>query len=242
MDKRIKNILIEYADKYENHDFIGNDPIQFPHRFSLKQDIEVSGLLTAIMSFGNRKQIIKKANLLHDIMESSPYKYVLSKEWENDFHKDRKDSFYRMLSYSDFHKYFSLLHSIYSEHSSLEDALLSSKEKTAVDKLCVLMGVSNKSPQKKLNMFLRWMIRQNSSVDFGIWSSFNPAELIIPMDVHVCNVSYLLGLTPNKTYSLNNAKRITKALSEIFPNDPCKGDFALFGIGVNNDEDVLKLL
>lgn len=241
MDNKIKNILLQCAEKYETHDFIGDDPVQFPHRYTDHKDIEISGLLTAIMSFGNRKQIIKKANILHKEMGSSPYRYVMSREWEKTFRADDKSSFYRMLSHADFNSYFRTLYDVYTNYENLEQSLLSQDFGTPMDRLCKLMNVSNKSPQKKLNMFLRWMIRQNSLVDFGIWKQFKASELIIPMDVHVCNVSYLLGLTSTQTFSLSNAKRITQALNEIFPDDPCKGDFALFGIGVNKDDIVVNL-
>ena len=155
---------------YHRADFIQSDPVQFPHRYTLKQDIEVSGLLTAIMSFGNRKQILKKADELHGLMGDSPYQYVLSK-----------------------------------------------------------------SPQKKLNMFLRWMIRRDSAVDLGIWESFDRRDLIVPLDTHVCRVAHYFKLTDAETFSLKNARQITAALAEVFPDDPCLGDFALFGLGVNGE-------
>ena len=99
---------------------------------------------------------------------------------------------------------------------------------------CRLLGVSDKAPQKKLNMFLRWMIRRDSEVDFGIWTSFSPCDLLIPLDTHVCEVAHRLHLTRSKSYTLNNAKAITRALAEVFPDDPCLGDFALFGYGIND--------
>ena len=96
------------------------------------------------------------------------------------------------------------------------------------------MQVSDKSPQKKLNMFLRWMIRRDSEVDFGLWQKYSPSQLIIPLDVHVCRRAFELGLIDKETFSLANARKITDALASIFPGDPCLGDFALFGYGVNN--------
>ena len=124
MTKDIKKKLQEWAATYHCADFIQNDPVQFPHRYTLKQDIEISGLLTAIMSFGNRRQILKKADELHACMGASPYQYVLSRRWEKDFPVKERRSFYRMLSYADFHSYFERLHTAYSGYDSLEDALL----------------------------------------------------------------------------------------------------------------------
>lgn len=209
MTEKTRLQLLAWAREYHCAAFIQGDPVQFPHRYTQKQDIEVSGLLTAIMSFGNRKQILKKADGLHGLMGASPYRYVLSCRWKEDFLPTDRSSFYRMLSHADFYTYFARLYAAYTRF------------------------VSAKSPQKKLNMFLRWMIRKESEVDFGIWKSFDHRDLLIPLDTHVCRVAYLLGLTDTETFSLKNARNITEALAEVFPDDPCLGDFALFGSGVN---------
>lgn len=209
MTEKTRLQLLAWAREYHCAAFIQGDPVQFPHRYTQKQDIEVSGLLTAIMSFGNRRQILKKADGLHGLMGASPYRYVLSCRWKEDFLPTDRSSFYRMLSHADFYTYFARLYAAYTRF------------------------VSAKSPQKKLNMFLRWMIRKESEVDFGIWKSFDRRDLLIPLDTHVCRVAYLLGLTDTETFSLKNARNITEALAEVFPDDPCLGDFALFGSGVN---------
>lgn len=234
MTEDIKNKLLMCAEIYHCAGFIASDPVQFPHRYTLKQDIEISGLLTAIMSFGNRKQIRKKADELHGLMGDSPYQYVLSCQWKEDFPAGVKDSFYRMLSYSDFHGYFQRLYAAYSRFDSLEDALRVYPG-IPMEKLCAFLEVSAKSPQKKLNMFLRWMIRRGSKVDFGIWESFDRKDLIVPLDTHVCRVAHYFNLTDSETFSLKNARQITAALAEVFPDDPCLGDFALFGLGVNGE-------
>lgn len=232
MTKETELQLRAWAKEYHCIRFIENDPVQFPHRYSLKQDIEVSGLLTALMSFGNRKQILKKAEELHRLMGDSPHWYVLSRRWTQDFLPTNRNSFYRMLSYADFYGFFARLYDAYSCFGSLEDALLQYSG-IPMERLCAFLEVSAKSPQKKLNMFLRWMIRRESEVDFGIWQRFDCRDLVIPLDTHVCRVAYLLGLTDTETFSLKNARHITAALAEIFPDDPCLGDFALFGSGVN---------
>ena len=219
---------------YHRADFIQSDPVQFPHRYTLKQDIEVSGLLTAIMSFGNRKQILKKADELHGLMGDSPYQYVLSCQWEKDFPSGASNSFYRMLSYADFYGYFQRLYIAYTQFESLEEALMLYPG-IPMEKLCAFLEVSAKSPQKKLNMFLRWMIRRDSEVDLGIWESFDRRDLIVPLDTHVCRVAHYFKLTDTETFSLKNARQITAALATVFPDDPCLGDFALFGLGVNGE-------
>ena len=219
---------------YHRADFIQSDPVQFPHRYTLKQDIEVSGLLTAIMSFGNRKQILKKADELHGLMGDSPYQYVLSCQWEKDFPSGATNSFYRMLSYADFYGYFRRLYIAYTQFESLEEALMLYPG-IPMEKLCAFLEVSAKSPQKKLNMFLRWMIRGDSEVDLGIWESFDRRDLIVPLDTHVCRVAHYFKLTDTETFSLKNARQITAALATVFPDDPWLGAFALFGVGVNGE-------
>ena len=219
---------------YHRADFIQSDPVQFPHRYTLKQDIEVSGLLTAIMSFGNRKQILKKADELHGLMGDSPYQYVLSRQWERDFPPGATGSFYRMLLHADFYGYFQRLYIAYTQFESLEEAL-KTYPGIPMEKLCAFLEVSAKSPQKKLNMFLRWMIRRDSEVDLGIWKSFDRRDLIVPLDTHVCRVAHYFKLTDTETFSLKNARQITAALATVFPDDPCLGDFALFGLGVNGE-------
>lgn len=227
--------LCKWAEEYHCSDFIAADPVQFPHRYTVKEDIEISGLLTAILSFGNRIQILKKANELDRIMGHAPLTYVLSGKWRDDFPESDGRSFYRMLSYADVRGYFEKLYRVYAAGKTLEDALKEYKG-IPMQQLCSFLGVSDRSPQKKLNMFLRWMIRTGSPVDFGIWSTMSASQLVIPLDTHVCRVAYQLGLTESASFSLNNAKKITAALEKVFPGDPCLGDFALFGYGVNHKE------
>ena len=236
MKQELEHQLLAWADEYHREAFIMDDPVQFPHRYSRKEDIEICGLLTAILSFGNRKLILRKVNELDEIMNHAPLSYVLSRQWASDFGKDDMTSFYRMVSHAAFREYFERLYEVYNSGYSLEDWLMQ-YDGSPMQKLCAFLGVSDRSPQKKLNMFLRWMIRQHSPVDFGIWKRMNASELIIPLDTHVCRMAYLLGLTQTETFSLANARRITDALAKVFPEDPCLGDFALFGYGVSHKDN-----
>lgn len=235
MKKEVHICLRQWAEQYHRADFIGADPVQFPHRYQRKEDIEISGLLTAVLSFGNRTQILKKADELDRLMAHEPLRYVLSEKWRSDFRETDTRSFYRMLSYATVREYFEKLYRVYSADHTLEDVLME-YEGRPMQRLCAFLGVSDRSPQKKLNMFLRWMIRTDSPVDFGIWKRMSASQLVIPLDTHVCRVAYLLGLTGSESFSLNNALKITAALEEVFPGDPCLGDFALFGYGVNHKE------
>lgn len=235
MKKEINRQLRDWAKEYHNKAFIQDDPVQFPHRYVRQEDIEICGLLTAVLSFGNRKLILRKVNELDEMMGHSPMQYVLSEQWKNDFQDSDTNSFYRMISFADFRTYFEKLYLVYSSGHTLEDWLLKFKG-NPMQRLCAFLEVSERSPQKKLNMFLRWMIRKNSPVDFGVWKRMNPEDLIIPLDTHVCRVAHELGLTEKPSFSLSNARRITDALATIFPGDPCLGDFALFGYGVNHKD------
>lgn len=234
-DKEIAQLRL-WATRYHCADFISADPVQFPHRYVRTEDIEISGLLTALLSFGNRTQILKKANQLDDMMHHAPLEYVLSGKWREDFPATEAGSFYRMVSYASFRTYFERLYRVYAEGQTLEDCLMHYRG-TPIQKLCAFLDVSDRSPQKKLNMFLRWMIRRESEVDFGIWKQMSPADLLVPLDTHVCRMAYQLGLIDRPTYSLAAAKRITEALAQIFPGDPCLGDFALFGYGVTHPDE-----
>ena len=145
MTEKTRLQLLAWAREYHCAAFIQGDPVQFPHRYTQKQDIEVSGLLTAIMSFGNRRQILKKADGLHGLMGASPYRYVLSCRWKEDFLPTDRSSFYRMLSHADFYTYFARLYAAYTRFDSLEDAL-SVYPGTPMEKLCAFLEVSAKSP------------------------------------------------------------------------------------------------
>ncbi len=235
MDGRLKERLDEWVGTYHCWSFVAGDPVQFPHRYTRREDIEISGLLTALLSFGNRKMILRKAGELDALMGHEPLGYVLSLRWRDDFAEGDGSSFYRMLSRSDFHGYFRRLYGVYASGRTLEDALMAYPG-IPMQRLCSFMEVSARSPQKKLNMFLRWMVRRGSEVDFGIWRRMSPADLLIPLDTHVCRMAFRLGLTDSRSFSLSNARKITAALAELYPGDPCLGDFALFGYGVEHPE------
>ena len=204
METETIKLLKEWAATYHCSSFIPDDPVQFPHRYTEQRNIEISGLLTAVLSFGNRKMILRKADELDVIMGHSPLEYILSGKWRDDFRADDKSSFfraddkssfYRMVSHSDFRFYFEKLYSVYSEGKTLEDRLLEYAG-TPMQKLCAFLQVSDRSPQKKLNMFLRWMVRQDSPVDFGVWKRMSAADLIIPLDTHVWLIFSALRTSP----------------------------------------------
>lgn len=236
MDKQTTNLILSWAKQYNTKDFIKNDPIQFPHRFTDNKDIEISGFLTAWISYGNRSVILKKANYLHDIMENKPYHFITKQKYTS--FKNNNNSFYRFYKYSDFYLICNKLYEIYANAESIESYIhLLDSNIPIISLEKVFTGLPGipciNSACKRLNMFLRWMIRQDKIVDFGIWNQYSPANLIIPLDTHVFQTAHKINLTDRKTVNMITAKDITNSLKDIFPEDPCLGDFALFGYGIH---------
>lgn len=239
MKNELKEHLVLLAERYETPTFILDDPIQIPHHYTSFTDIEISALVTSWIATGNRKAILKSAQRIdHEIFGHAPYEYIMKGDWK--IFAGQKSSFYRYYSYDDFFLLCRILHEVYTSHETLEDCLYYSFEDlTPLRRLQSVLGSINGMPHaassseaKKMCMFLRWMIRRNSCVDFGIWQKFSPKDLIIPLDTHVHRISTDLGLTQSRK-CIRTACDITKALAEIWPDDPVKGDFALFGFGVN---------
>jgi len=234
-----KQRIIAWANQYETPDFMLNDPIQIPKRYTRKQDIEIAAFITSWLSYGNRKSLLTVLNKIDNgLFEGKPYEYIMSGKWKTV--KDAELNLYRFYKWLDFYNLCDALHGIYTEYSDMEECLCTYTELTAIQAIMLrfvdVKGIpaNASSACKRLNMFLRWMIRKDSPVDFGIWLRFSPADLIIPLDTHVYRIGLELGLTQRKCPDMITAIEITNALKQIFPNDPCRGDFALYGYGVNN--------
>lgn len=242
MEEKTINLLRELADKYETPEFIENDPIQIPHRYTDKRDIEISAFVTSWISWGNRTSIIRTADFIdREIFKCKPYEFITDKRNFKQFVGDTK-KIYRTFAYSDF---CDLCHILYAIYSMSETLFYYLDDIYGFDFLMIgftnefghIKGFPNnlKSACKRLNMFLRWMCRKNSPVDFGIWD-FDLEGLIIPVDIHVLRTARKLGLTKKNNPTFNAAVEITEAMKEVFPNDPCRGDFALFGAGINKED------
>lgn len=246
-----KDFFIELANKYETKDFIKTDPIQFPRifcedtdfgvRFEDKRDVEISAFITSWLSYGSREQIIKTAGMLHTLMDYEPLEYLMKGEWRK--YEYDLTRLYRFYIYRDFFELLRRMYAIYTLYNSLEDAVLDYpvKDKGYIYPLEMLfkdiLGIPEfwrKSACKRLAMFLRWMIRRDSPVDIGIWERCQPEKLIIPLDTHVHQQALKLGITKRKSANMRTAKEITDYFNDIFPGDPARGDFALFGYGINN--------
>lgn len=243
--------LKRWAEQYETSDFINADPVQIPHRYDSRVNIEISAFVTAWIAWGNRKQIIKKADFIdREIFKGEPYHYIVGNtvergnrpEWEQ--YKGSTDCLYRTFTFSDFHDLCARLYDVYTSAENMEAAIKKAHKtngETALATLQSLFGSVNGFPDfetqsacKRLCLFLRWMCRKGSPVDFGLWDVCDPRNLIIPLDTHVHKQAIRLGLTKRRTPDLRTAIEITDRFAEIFPDDPTKGDFALFGYGVNN--------
>lgn len=242
--------LKRWAEQYETAEFIQSDPVQIPHRYDSRVNIEISAFVTAWIAWGSRKQIIQKADFIdREIFKGAPYHYIVgtdtqgtAPEWKQ--YKGSKENFYRTFTYADFHDLCARLHHVYTNWESMEAAIKYSHEINGEPSLQTLFslfgsvkGIPDGTTQtacKRLCMFLRWMCRKGSPVDFGLWDVCDPRNLIIPLDTHVHKQALRLGLVKRRTPDLQTAIEITDRFAEIFPDDPTKGDFALFGYGVNN--------
>ena len=245
----LKDFLDDKVLQYNTLDFIESDPVQIPHLFTQKEDIEISGFLSATIAWGNRTMIIKNSKKMIDLIGNAPYDYVMS---HTDDQLEQLDSFvHRTFNGQDFTHFIKSLKHIYSNHSGLEAAFAKNQETDSMQRSISefkklffeiphlqrtqkhVSDPLNNSAAKRINMYLRWMIRQdNKGVDLGIWKSIPPAVLSCPLDVHSGNVARKLGLLTRKQ---NDAKAVTELdekLRLLDPTDPVKYDFALFGLGV----------
>ncbi|CAM1344375.1 TIGR02757 family protein [Tenacibaculum amylolyticum] len=245
----LKEFLDEKADLYENLDFIDSDPIQIPHSYSLKEDIEIAGFLSAIIAWGNRKMIINNAKRMMELMGNSPYDFVLHHTEEQ---LATFDGFvHRTFNAEDFKFFIRSLKNIYTEHNGLEVVLKPSEgvdnyQQAIHDFKQVFFEISHLprtqkhisdpvkgSAAKRINMFLRWMVRDaKKGVDFGLWNSHKAAHLHCPLDVHTGNVARKLTVLTRKQNDWKAIQELDTTLRAFDPNDPVKYDFALFGLGV----------
>jgi len=235
--EELKEELVKAAGRFETAGFIKGDPVQFPHRYCDRHDVEVSAFVSAWMAYGSRRVFLQVLEKLHAMMDSTggPYRYITGGFWKNIGEKDK--CLYRFYKWGDFVMLCSRMASAYSEMDSLE--CLFEKGKTLDDGVLALCrrfeGVEgipvpgSTSANKRFYMFLRWMVRCGSPVDFGIWNTVSPSELVIPLDTHVYQVARQLGLTARKSADLKTAREITAALAAVWPDDPARGDFALYG-------------
>ncbi len=252
MNKRLlKELLDEKYHQFNDSSFIGPDPISVPHRFSKKQDIEIAGLFAALLAWGNRTTIINSANRLMKLMDDTPHDFILN---HNEKDRQRFEQWvHRTFQYPDLLYFLEFLQFHYSENESLETAFskgMKHSDSNIENGLIHfhryffslphlprtekhLQTPLRKSACKRISLFLRWMVRSDDKgVDFGIWKSISPAQLICPLDVHVHRTATHLNLITRKQADWQTALELTQSLTKLDPNDPVKYDFALFGLGL----------
>ena len=230
----IERQLRDWAEKYNDPVWFTEDPIAFPTRFAgwMKegkaglQDVEVAAVFAAHFAWGRRAMIVRDCSRLFDEMQWRPFDYVMSGDWRDD-----PVSIHRTVKWSEVAQICRRLRDFFSAGPGR------SLEELGTDGIRTkIFGQKEdpKAPNKKINMMRRWMVRRDGKVDLGLWTNTDPADLLIPLDVHVWQEATALGLTSRKQKDIVTVKEITAALEEVFPGDPCKGDFALFGFGVVN--------
>lgn len=245
----LKQFLDEKVIQYNNPKFIESDPIQIPHLFTVKEDIEIAAFLTATIAWGNRKSIINNAKKMMELVGNSPYDFVLN---HKPHHLDNLDGFvHRTFNSTDLKHFIKALQHIYKNHNGLEtvfleNATLNSTQPAIHQFKKIFFEIPHLqrtqkhisdplkgSAAKRINMFLRWMVRNDKTgVDFGIWKSISPSILSCPLDVHSGNVARKLRLLTRKQNDAKSLAELDKNLRKMDKNDPVKYDFALFGLGV----------
>ncbi|HXB45106.1 MAG TPA: TIGR02757 family protein [Puia sp.] len=245
----LKEFLDFKVKTYNNPDFIESDPIAIPHRYLLKEDIEIAGLLVATISWGNRKTIVQNGHRMMDLLGNSPYDFVINHK-QSHLHKI-EDFIHRTFNGTDFKYFINSLKNIYKAHGGIENifnkyATADSLQPAIFHFKTVFFELthpsrtikhipdpSNGSAAKKLNMYLRWMIRNDmAGVDFGIWKNISPSILSCPLDVHSGNVARKLGLLMRKQNDAKSVFELDSRLRLLDKDDPVKYDFALFGLGI----------
>ncbi len=239
--------LITLAEKYETEDFIIGDPSYFMHQVEGAENQEVMAFIASVLSYGSRKQFMPKIQSILDESDGDIYRWTKSGCFSSFFVKDDKTCFYRLYTKGQMYDFMAAYQKILVGYGTLGEYLEYKKAGdgfAAVKSICeyfsgegisVIIPKDVQSACKRVCMFLRWMVRSGSPVDLGLWSQFiDRRSLIMPMDTHVLHQAVNLGLLATKTASMSAARALTSSLAEVFPDDPLRGDFALFGLGVNS--------
>ena len=262
MTDDLKQTLRQLAQKYETSSFMDADPSQFTRWYKEQADVEAACFIAAMLSFGSRTQFIPKIRQIFELADKSGgmKKWLISRDFEKKFDEnspkfERKGEnlpkFYRFYSFSDMNSLFCELSEILMENGTLGEFFRKEYEKlpsqsqvpSALAALISQAFPSSKivpkgknSANKRIHMFLRWMVRQGSPVDLGLWSWYPAGDLLIPLDVHVMQEGIRLGLLlPAAKADRKTALALTAAMQEVFPSDPARADFALFGLGVDDN-------
>lgn len=246
LDDNIKFRLRALAEEYETADFLNGDPSWFMHQVSGKENQEVMGFLASILSYGRRELFFPKIQYMLDRSHGDIYQWVLSGSYKNDI-PDNDRCYYRLYNNRMMLSMLDAFSELLNDYGTLgEFVKAKSPEHSSIEALTAISGhflergIKGMVPSPKTSvakrpvMFMRWMVRDSSPVDLGLWASFiDKRTLYIPMDTHVMQEARKLGLINSKSASWHTVEQLTDSLKEVFPDDPAKGDFALFGVGIN---------
>lgn len=250
-DSELKELLEAKVEQYNQPNFIEDDPISIPHQFTKKQDIEIIGLIISLIAWGKRMMIINNGEKLLNIMDHSPYDFVMN--YDPSYLSEIK-FVHRTFNTDDLDFLLRGLQAWYKEHDSLESMFYLNPDENGVKHRIFnfrtelfktdhqqrsekhIANPMKGSAAKRLNMYLRWMVRKdNKGVDFGLWNEISMSELCIPLDVHTGRIAKELGILKRKQNDWKALEEIMDKLRKFDPIDPAKYDFALFGLGVNKE-------
>ena len=254
MHDHVRELLEQGLRQYHNSSFIEDDPVCIPHRYSLRQDIEISGLFAAILAWGQRKTIINKCTELMALFDNAPHDFIINHQGKD--LKKLTGFRHRTFNATDLLYFVHFLKSVYNKHPSIESLFAEGIEKSGN----VEAGLNNfykrfisdehfprrtakhiaspmkKSACKRLNMYLRWMVRKDEyGIDFGLWKKIVSSQLVCPCDVHVEKVARHLGLVRRRQVDWQMALELTEQLKKLDARDPVRYDYALFGMGINHN-------
>lgn len=254
ISKATKEKLVAFAALYENENFLDGDPSWFMHQVDGTQNKEVMAFMAACLSYGSRKVFMPRIQFLLDCAKGNPYEWIVKEGFRRDI-PDNSACFYRLYTNHTMHAFFSVLAEMLNRYGSIAGYIkhfASEKNGKATDKIEAIVAIealcaffaerqmvgivpkNTSSSCKRICMFLRWLVRNDSPVDLGIWHDLiDKQSLIIPLDTHVLQQANSLELLNTTSTTMSVARRLTDVLLKIFPDDPLKGDFALFGYGVN---------
>lgn len=237
--EKLKGVIEELSHQYNNMEYFTQDPVIFPRKLQQlhltgeaePQDVEIGALFAAHLAWGRREMIVKSCEKLMEEFSWRPYSYLLNGEYRRE-----ERSLHRTIKWSHIASILDNLKEFYTHHTSLESL---SPEEIRVN----IFGSKSdpRAANKKIHLMRRWMVRRDNIVDLGLWRESSPQHLIIPLDVHVFRNATQLGITKRKGVNFATAIEITQFLKEIFPKDPCLGDFALFGFSASNKSGIFEI-
>ena len=252
IDASLKRRLVKYADQYDTSEFLSEDPSRFMHEVSGDLNREAVAFVASGLSYGSRKQFMPKISQIVEWADGDVDSWIRRGGFSRFFPSDSLSPFYRFYKVGEMHSFFAAYQELMLAHGSLGEAVAKvarGDALKAIKEICRLFSsskfsspvipASSRSACKRVAMFMRWMVRDSSPVDLGLWADFIAKDsLVMPLDVHVLNESKRLGLMKSSIATMAAACSLTDVMRHIFPGDPLKGDFALFGYGVNQKKEI----